>query len=124
MKKEIMSWEMFDGACDELVKMIKKDRFHPQVVFTIPNGGLPLATVIANKLGIKVETDLHEVQRNYCYILVVDDVADTGDTLLNNYPRDRIVKIATLYYKPCSKVKPNYYIYNTDKWIVFPWEKK
>jgi len=62
-------------------------------------------------------------------ILVVDDVADTGETLKEL--RQRIiekgaskVEIATLYVKPWRKVEIDYYSRETDKWIVFPWEIK
>ena len=34
------------------------------------------------------------------------------------------IKTATLFLKPTSKFIPNYYIEETDKWVVFPWERK
>ena len=33
------------------------------------------------------------------------------------------VKVGTLYYKPSSKVIPDYYVDETTSWIVFPHEK-
>jgi len=67
-------------------------------------------------------------------LLVVDDVFDSGhsvEALLNelgakmrlNMPRN--VKIATPWYKPDSnqtELEPDYYLHETDKWIVFPHE--
>ncbi|MBI3385217.1 hypothetical protein HY030_03440, partial [Candidatus Gottesmanbacteria bacterium] len=32
------------------------------------------------------------------------------------------VDIATLFYKPFSKVKPNYFGYETRAWVIFPHE--
>jgi hypothetical protein len=62
-------------------------------------------------------------------VLVVDEVADTGKSL--KLVKEHIiekgateVKIATVYYKPWSIVKPDYYEKETSKWIVFPWEMK
>jgi hypothetical protein len=62
-------------------------------------------------------------------VLVVDEVADTGKSL--KLVKEHIiekgateVKIATVYYKPWSIVKPDYYERETSKWIVFPWEIK
>lgn len=67
-------------------------------------------------------------------VLLVDDVYDTGlsiravlDTLKeklgDKMPND--IRIATPYYKPernqTSRI-PEYYIYETDRWIVFPHE--
>lgn len=67
-------------------------------------------------------------------LLVVDDVFDSGhsvEALLRelgskmrlNMPGN--VKIATPWYKPASNqtsLKPDYYLHETDKWIVFPHE--
>ena len=66
-------------------------------------------------------------------LLIVDDVHDTGisiDKIISdlssackkNTPQ---IKVATPYYKPnknkTSRV-PDYYLYETDKWLVFPHE--
>jgi hypothetical protein len=62
-------------------------------------------------------------------VLVVDEVADTGKSL--KLVKEHIiekgateVKIATVYYKPWSIVKPDYCEKETSTWIVFPWEIK
>jgi uncharacterized protein len=61
-------------------------------------------------------------------VLLVDDVADTGESLIEirkylaRLKPDHLV-LATLYIKPWSKVKPDYFVSNTDAWIVFPWER-
>jgi hypoxanthine phosphoribosyltransferase len=62
-------------------------------------------------------------------VLIVDDVADTGKSLeiVEDHLRNQGAKearIATLYYKPWSKVKPDYYEKETTRWIVFPWDAK
>jgi hypoxanthine phosphoribosyltransferase len=60
-------------------------------------------------------------------VLVVDDVADRGDSLI--LAKKHIqemganeVKFATLHYKPWSKFKPDYYASEHSSWIVYPWE--
>jgi hypoxanthine phosphoribosyltransferase len=67
-------------------------------------------------------------------LLIVDDVYDTGlsieavlDTLKDkarrNKPRD--IRVATVYYKPGNNKTeraPDYYIHETDKWLIFPHE--
>lgn len=62
-------------------------------------------------------------------ILIVDDVFDTGRTIKRLYdeisPKVSEVRIATAYYKPgrnATSLKPDYYIRETDQWIVFPHE--
>ena len=66
-------------------------------------------------------------------LLVVDDVHDTGNSINQiildlkkacekNTPH---IKIATPYFKPNkneTKNKPDYFIHETDKWLVFPHE--
>ncbi len=67
-------------------------------------------------------------------LLIVDDVLDTGNSLKailealkarmrRNLPRD--VRIATAWYKPKKNVTdivPDFYIHETDNWLVFPHE--
>jgi len=69
-------------------------------------------------------------------LLIVDDVYDTGlsikaviDSLLrrsrSNTPRD--IRIATVFFKPGNNLterRPDYYVHETDKWLVFPHELK
>lgn len=67
-------------------------------------------------------------------LLIVDDVYDSGlsvqaliDSLKEkarkNTPSD--IRIATIYYKPQNNKTnriPDYYLYETDAWLVFPHE--
>jgi hypoxanthine phosphoribosyltransferase len=67
-------------------------------------------------------------------LLIVDDVFDTGlsikaviDSLTrrsrSNAPHD--IRVATVFFKPGKNRtgrRPDYYIHETDKWLVFPHE--
>jgi len=69
-------------------------------------------------------------------LLIVDDVYDTGlsimaviDTLKRlarlNAPQD--IRVATVFFKPGNNRtdrRPDYYVHETDKWLVFPHELK
>jgi hypothetical protein len=67
-------------------------------------------------------------------LLVVDDVFDSGHSIeallaeLSSKMRLNMpgnVRIATPWYKPANnqtKLTPDYYLHETDKWIVFPHE--
>ncbi len=68
-------------------------------------------------------------------LLLVDDVFDTGltmDTVIEELDRKMRknlpqIRLATLFYKPEKNVttrKPDFYIHETDKWLVFPHELK
>jgi len=51
-------------------------------------------------------------------ILVVDDLVDSGKTLSLCHS-----DIAVLYKKPTSIKEPTFWVGETDKWVVFPYEK-
>ena len=67
-------------------------------------------------------------------LLIVDDVHDSGLSIAevikqlqlacaDNIPAT--IKIATPYFKPAnikSATRPDFYLYETDKWLVFPHE--
>lgn len=66
-------------------------------------------------------------------VLIVDDVFDTGRTLdklvtvleANFATEAPDIRIATPYFKPGSnrtRRTPDYYLHETDQWIVFPHE--
>lgn len=62
-------------------------------------------------------------------VLVIDDVFDTGHTacaVLNRLaPSGAEVRLATVYWKPNQNrtaCKPDFYLRETDDWIVFPHE--
>jgi hypoxanthine phosphoribosyltransferase len=67
-------------------------------------------------------------------LLIIDDVFDSGRSLeavldvlskrcRRNLPEQ--IRIATVYYKPSrnrSRLKPDFYLHETDRWLVFPHE--
>jgi uncharacterized protein len=67
-------------------------------------------------------------------LLLIDDVFDSGRSLeavldelarrcKRNLPGD--IRIATVYYKPernRSRLRPHYFVEQTDRWLVFPHE--
>lgn len=124
MNKEFVTWEKFEEGVTKLASGIKKEKIIPEAILTIPRGGLTIAATLAHKLGIKdIIFTPEEADRKYCYILLVDDVADSGETLLRFFPKTCKCKMVTLHYKPCSKVKPDFFAFETDKWVVYPWEE-
>lgn len=60
-------------------------------------------------------------------VLLFDDVADTGESLkfVKKHLESLGVKeviTATLFYKPHSSVKPDYFGHETTGWIIFPYD--
>lgn len=62
-------------------------------------------------------------------VLIIDDVLDTGNTARAVFERlapfGAEVRLATVYWKPSQNltdIKPDYYVRETEEWIVFPHE--
>jgi uncharacterized protein len=81
-------------------------------------------TDIQNQGEIKITEPL-KTRIQGKHILLVDDVADTGKTLLRaqKYLRNfkpASITVATMFYKPQSVFRPDYFAETTSKWILFP----
>jgi len=132
-----------------LAERIRREGFQPDVIVGVSRGGWPPARVMSDLLenpelaNVRVEfyTGVAETKSKPVItqplsvpvkgrrVLIMDDVADTGKSLL--LVRDHVkengaaeIKLATIYYKPWSVITPDYYIKETRAWIVFPWERK
>jgi hypothetical protein len=67
-------------------------------------------------------------------LLIVDDTFDSGQSVaavinaikgLSRANTPGIIKVATVYYKPSKRqvdFAPDYFVHETDKWLVFPHE--
>jgi len=145
---EVLDWnEIYDG-CIELADQIKKNGFNPEIIVGVARGGWIPARILSDLLGntfvasIKVEfyKGVAETAKKPVVsqqvstsvagkrVLVVDDVADTGESLVtvrqNLLSRGASeVKIATLHYKPKSVLRPDFYVRETSAWIVYPHER-
>ena len=113
--KQYVSWEKVRVGVHEISKEARKRKYSG--IYGIPRGGLVPAVMLSHKLKVPLLSTLSEVKN----VLIVDDISDTGKTLLEF--KKRGYDIATLFYKEGSLVKPNFWKYKKDTdWIVFPWE--
>jgi len=131
-----------------LAQQIRKDHYKPDIIVGVSRGGWPPARVMSDLLqnpnlaNMKVEFYKDIGVRNKKpritqpvtmevvgkRALVVDDVSDTGHSLriVANHLRRKPVKelrVCTIYMKPQSIFRPDYYARTTRKWIIFPWER-
>lgn len=116
------------------------------LVIGIARGGMPVAMVVADRLGIKVDflnvksyTDVGERVKPKILstitekiadkrILVVDDLVDGGATMesITEYlsaQHPSTMKTAVLFTKPWSTFAPDFYLKEVDNWVVFPYER-
>ena len=146
---EVPTWNQIYEMLLNLMEKIRKNGFKPDIIVGVSRGGWPPARVLSDLMGnpnlanVKAEfyvgvaetkgepilTQPVSMTVSGKKVLIVDEVADTGKSL--RLVKEHImeqgageVKIATVYYKPWSVVKPDYYEKETSRWIVFPWEIK
>jgi hypoxanthine phosphoribosyltransferase len=144
---EVPKWNQTSEMLLSQAEKIRKSGFKPDVIIAISRGGWLPARVLSDLLetpnlaNVRVEynVDVAETKTEPVLtqgvssavtgkkVLIVDDVADTGRSLklVKDYVLQQGAKesrTATIYYKPWSVVKPDYYEKETELWIVFPWE--
>ena len=146
-ERERMTWADLGTGARELTAQIAADGYAPDIVLGIARGGLLVGGALSYALDVKntftmnVEfytgvderlpvpmllppvpslVDLHTER-----VLIADDVADTGQTLLlvKDFLAGKVgdVRVAVLYEKPRSVVNCEYVWRRTDRWIDFPW---
>ena len=144
-----LSWCDVQTLTEELADNILCNGFEPDLIVAISRGGFHPARILCDQLDFR---RLASLQVEYykgigetreepeivfpvnadvkgLNLLVVDDVADTGGSLLavKKYLKEleaRTIKIATLHFKPGSVYEPDFYVRETKAWIVYPWEPR
>lgn len=144
-----LSWKDIEEASIAIAEKITYSGFSPQVIVGVLRGGWIPARILSDLLDVRevgaLEIKFYKgieerserpviTQPLVCdvkdkNVLIVDDVADTGKSLqvalgaVSLYGPKQI-KSASLYVKPWSVIVPDFYYAQTDKWIIFPWEKR
>jgi hypoxanthine phosphoribosyltransferase len=144
---EVPTWDQVYDLLLNIAERIRNSRFKSDVIVGVSRGGLPPSRVLSDLLGnpnsVNVRTEFYsgvaetKIEPNLteplCVsvadqrVLVVDEIVDTGESL--KLVRGHIlhegaaeIKTATVYCKPWSVVKPDYFGKETGRWVVFPWE--
>jgi len=119
VSKRIISYNEYAEMLARLIRQFKNDEKIKNIktVYGIPRGGLPIAIHLSHIMGWNFATNPFD--DHYENTLIVDDIADTGITLKKC---GSLYINATLFYKPWSEVKPDFYVEESNEWIVFPWE--
>ena len=145
--RERMTWADLGTGARELAAQIVADGYEPDLILGIARGGLLAAGAISYALDVKntftinVEfytgvderlpvpmllppvPDLVDLQDQR--VLIADDVADTGQTLVlvKDFLADKVreARVAVLYEKPRTVVSCEYVWRRTERWIDFPW---
>jgi uncharacterized protein len=142
-----LTWDELQNQCFKLVKRIKNQNLKLDRIVCISRGGLIVARILSDfldlpisnftivsyvsvgitgkpKIAEKLVVDLKNES-----ILLVDEIVDHGTTLkcaldyLKTKKPKKIYSLAPII-KPWTKVKPDYYLVKTKKWVVYPYELK
>lgn len=116
-----LTWEEVELGVGHAATKMRNDGRMLNGVYGIPRGGCCIAVLFSHLLDIEYLA----APRPGC--LIVDDISDTGNTLLQykDYPCTTFTAVA----KEASKVAPDYcgmFIpegsKDADAWVEFPWE--
>jgi uncharacterized protein len=146
---EVPSWNQIYSLLLKLAESVRKSRFEFDLIVGVSRGGWIPARIMSDLLEnpklanvqaefyVGVAETKHEpsitqpvsVSVKDKKVLVVDDLADTGESLklINSHLKKNgasEVRVATIYYKPWSIIVPDYYEKETRSWVIFPWEQK
>ena len=139
--KIYISWEEFHQDVKSVCEKIKNSGTYNKIV-AISRGGLLPAGIIAYELDIRnchainIATYIGDEHRELDHLdnlddvgeinsqtLIVDDLADSGQTfrlLRQEFPKARFVSI---YSKPAGLKEVDIYERELpDQWVVFPWD--
>jgi hypoxanthine phosphoribosyltransferase len=147
-EKEFLTWEQIEEMVDQLIARLPHDF---DALLAITRGGMVPACLVSEKLNIRnvmvaavmFYTGLGETREEPIFlqfpadpllsnqrVLIVDDVWDSGKTAVS--VRERVLaaggrpEVAVLHYKPTRSrypLAPDYYVVETDAWIVYPWDR-
>ena len=122
MEKVYLTWEDIDNLVDNLANEVSQSSVPPLYITGLPRGGLIPAVMLSHRLNIPFVSIGMIRTLPRVDVLIVDDIADSGETLnkYNGY------QTAVLHYKLQSEHIPTYYAMETpnDSWIVYPFERE
>ena len=145
--REELGWDDFGIAARDLATQVVESGYDPDWIVSIARGGLLIGGALGYALSMKntatinvefytgvderldfpvvLPPVLNLLELSDTKVLVVDDVADTGETLkmvidlLSASVSE--VRSLVIYEKSRSVAKPDYVWKRTDDWINFPW---
>jgi len=148
-KYEIPTWNQIYDMLLHQAQKIQADGYKPDIIIGIARGGIVPSRTLSDLLEtrelatfqIEYYDDINQTKKEpilkQCLnmqltdkkTLLVDDISDSGSSLQlakKHLQRQgaKENKIATLYTKPETTTKPDYYEKLTSEWVIFPWDAK
>ena|SRR5579862_1467342 len=149
--KRYLSWDEIQRLVDYLIREHLSEPFDAMLVIT--RGGMVPGCLISEKIDLRnilvaavvYYTDVDRTLEKPIFlqfpsdtlldgkrVLVVDDVWDSGRTIMAVKDRLNVVncryKVAVLHYKPgrsnYAEDQPDCYAETTEDWLVYPWDRE
>jgi hypothetical protein len=145
----VTNWDYIYDLCREVANEVKASGYEPDMIVALARGGWFAGRVLCDFLGLDDLTSLKiehylgtalagdEPQIKYPLadkavagkkILIVDDIADTGKSLMHsleyvNEQGPKEVKTASLQFLDSSEFEPDFIGERLEEWawVVFPW---
>jgi uncharacterized protein len=139
------TWNEYHTLTRSLAAKILEEKLQIDEIVAISRGGLTLGHLLTDLLRVPISTftiqSYTDIQKSGEVritkpltipldgktVLLVDDVADRGTTMVRAIEYLKMftpkkVHTLTLYYKPHSVYKPDFFAQTTSAWICFPYE--
>ncbi len=148
VNKQHLTWLQIEDLAIRLADRLPRSY---DVMLVITRGGMVPACIVSERLNLRnilvaavmfYTAQEHTLDKpiflqfpadpiiNGKKVLIVDDVWDSGRTIMA--VRERVLdaggypETAVLHYKPnrttYSDIRPDFYVDETDAWIVYPWD--
>lgn len=140
-----ITWPTYHELARRLAATILQHCHDVNQIVSISRGGLTLGHLLSDFLRVPVSTftiqsytdiqtqgelTITEPLRTRIkgkHVLLVDDVADSGKTLVRATKylarfKPETIHVVTMFYKPHSTFRPDFFAESTTKWILFPYE--
>lgn len=141
-------WSPLTHEAEGIIEQLEEDEVEVNYIAGIARGGLPIGVYLSHRLDVpmryvdashyvgKERKNLVDVEGIHLdgvesgdTILLFDDIVDTGKTMKRVLrdvktlkPQNFDVVTASLHVKPHREFEPDYWIWETDDWVIYPWE--
>lgn len=140
-----VDWQTYHTIARKLASSILSQTPNVDEIVAISRGGLTLGHLLSDFLRIPISTisiqSYTDIQTHGeakiagklkvpiagKHILLVDDVSDSGKTLKRavsylKHLRPKEITTVTMFYKPHSIFRPDFFAKQTTCWVLFPYE--
>jgi hypoxanthine phosphoribosyltransferase len=147
----VFSWADIYNLTLQLSERIVKSGYKPDIIVGIARGGWIPARILTDVLYART---LENIRIEYYFadeigtrgkepqitqpitgtlekkrILLVDEVADSGETLTEAIKHveelgAKEVRTAILHMKPSCKIQIDYWVHQVNAWTIYPWEHR